>query len=189
MPYRDIICDVETLDTQPSSVVLSVAMVKFNLADEDNYDTLNDPKRYFYAVIDAEEQIRDYARTCSFSTIKFWTEQSKSVTKEVFQTKQQPVEATLIDLAKWVNVDTVKSPNLWGNGATFDNMIMQSLFRDYDIKWPFDYWADKDLRTLKYLAGDPRSVPVDRDMVHHALFDTMYEALVAQHYYQTVMSK
>lgn len=182
---QDVICDIETLDTRPSAAILSIALIKFDLDGEDNYDTINDPERCFYAVIDADDQIANYGRTVSFSTLKFWVDQKPTVTHEVFQKKPQPVEKVLKAISAWLGKSEA---SMWGNGATFDNVLMESLYADYGVKFPFNYWAHMDLRTLKMLAGNPRKVPIDRDHTHHALYDAMYEVLCAQHYYDLIFN-
>lgn len=179
--YKEVIADVETLDTKPSSVVVSIGLVKFNLDEQDSFDTLDDPARSFYAVLDIDHQITHHARTLSGSTIKWWMTQD-SQARALFRGAPVSVPDALKAMIKWVGKT---DSNLWGNGATFDNMILMSLFEDYGMAFPFRYWENLDLRTLKYLAGSPK-VSIPKGVAHNALDDAKHEALCAQHYFQVI---
>jgi hypothetical protein len=184
MSYTDVLADIETLDTRPSAVALSIGLVKFNLDGADNYDTLNQKSRSLYFALDAEDQIQAHARTTSFSTIKFWTEQSKEASV-VFNEEKLPVEQALLAINKWLGKS--EHLRLWGNGATFDNVILTSLYEDYGVPFPFKFWNHADVRTLKLLAGSPKlSIPMG--VKHHALDDAQYEVLCVQEYYRRLTS-
>jgi len=183
--YQEIIVDIETLGTGKDTVVLSIGMVNFNLNDEDNYDTLEEDGRVFYAVLDAQDQIDNYRRTVTFDTMKFWIEQDRNAQRMVFNAKQFPVVDVLEAINRWVGKS---EPNLWGNGATFDNVILRSLFEDYGVPFFTPFWNDMDLRTLKYLSGNSKP-KIPRGIAHNALEDAKYEVLCAQHYARLLRGK
>lgn len=177
--YSEIIGDIETLDTKNSAVVVSIGLVKFNLDEDDNYDTLEDEERSFYAVLDLDEQINTHGRTASAGTVTFWIGQDKQA-QHVFKEKREAVEVVLKAITKWVGRN---NSNLWGNGNVFDNVILRSLYADYDLPFPFRYWEDLDLRTLKYLSGSPK-LNIPKGVAHNALDDAKYEVLCAQEYFR-----
>jgi len=178
--YKEIIVDIETLDTEPSAVVLSIGAVKFNLNEEDNYDTLDDPARCFYSIIDVTAQIRDLRRTVSFDTTAWWIKQNKDA-QGVFLGERPDIETTLHSFTRFCG----RIKNLWGNGSNFDNTILRSLYSDMGMIFPFAYWDDRDIRTLKYLAGDKKP-NIARGTEHHALEDAKYEALCCQEYFRSL---
>ena len=74
----------------------------------------------------------------------------------------------LDDFSAWVRdfspVD-VKDVNIWGNGATFDIVILKAAFERCSITWRFSFWNERCFRTL--LAENPKTVGAE--LAHHAL--------------------
>jgi exodeoxyribonuclease VIII len=63
-----------------------------------------------------------------------------------------------------------KVDGVWGNGATFDNVILGEGFRRINMSQPWPFWADKCYRTIKSLPI-AKSVPLQRTGVHHNALD------------------
>lgn len=169
--------DIETLSTKHNAVILSLGAVKFNLTDEDTLASIA-PERCFYRVFDTITQI-DRGRHIDSDTLKWWLQQAPEAL-EAALSKPQPVHTVLRELSEWLTPGT----NLWGNGNTFDNILLRSLYHDYHMPYPVKYYQDLDLRTLRYAAGvrGKRSDPLE----HHALTDAKQQAVEAQSYYQLI---
>lgn len=102
--------DLETLDTTPTSVIVSIGAVKFGPNGYDKCDT-------FYRVVDIQSCI-DTGLTISASTLSWWMNQSDAA-RFVSHQSSTHIATALIDFGKWL-------PNgvkLWGNGASFDNAL------------------------------------------------------------------
>ena len=70
----------------------------------------------------------------------------------------------------------------WCNGASFDFPILATAYRLVKKPLPWEFWKERDLRTLKGLNPDLR---VERDGVHHnALDDARHQARLVQHILQ-----
>lgn len=177
--YNEIIADIETLGVRQSTVVLSIGLVKFNLDDTDSYDTIHNADRCFYGTLDAESQIKR-GRTVDFSTLQFWSKQDIVSRTAAFLGAQNDVAVSLRNMASWIGNGEYR---MWGNGNTFDNVILRHLFDMYEIPFPIAFWNDMDLRTLKYLSNS-NTPQIDRGTIHHALDDAKYEVLCAQHYWK-----
>ena len=111
--------DIETLDTQPSSVVLSVGAVKFDPfgGQEPFAKTLWRPS--------VDEQLLA-GRTTSESTLEWWSRQEEHIRESTF-TEQGRVDLSVFfkDLNKFlVGVDKV-----WCQGPQFDMVILEDLFK------------------------------------------------------------
>jgi len=66
---------------------------------------------------------------------------------------------------------------LWGNGSTFDNVILSNAYRAIGVKQPWDFWNDRCYRTLKSLYPH---VKLERSGVaHNALDDAKSQAMHA----------
>lgn len=175
--YKECMADIETLGTRPDCVVLSIALVKFDLDGEDTFESiLDDPSRVFYTTLDTAAQSH---RTIQQSTLDWWKQFPQQ--RELIDSarKHHPRDA-LIAVNNWVEND---KPNLWGNGATFDNVIINDLYETFAVNSAFPYYQARDLRTLKQLAGKPK-LPFSNPQPHNALYDAAYEVLCAQEYYR-----
>jgi hypothetical protein len=177
--YTHCMLDIETLNTTPDSVVATIGAVLFNPEDTDTPDTVFAPgSRTFYTRLDIQSQL-DRGRTVSASTLAWWMGQSDQARKDAFQPSQFSVDVML----KVFTGHMYGVEHLWGNGSTFDNVIIEHLLRDYGIEIPWDYRAHRDLRTAKHM-GQPCSPP-DVGTAHNALDDAVYQVLCLQGYWQS----
>lgn len=64
---------------------------------------------------------------------------------------------------------------VWGNGASFDNVILRGAYARNSTPAPWAWWNDRCYRTIKALH---REVPMERLGTHHnALDDAISQAL------------
>lgn len=159
--------DIESLDTAPSSVVISLGAICFST---ESYDLGPD----FHALIDPRDQ-QARGRTLSAATVIWWMRQSEEARKPFFVNPESPEEVLnlFIDFIKGEGVDGV-----WGNGSDFDNVILRSLYDTYEIKCPWSHTKNRCYRTLKNLV---QIDPPPRSGVHHnARDDAEHQAQHAQ---------
>jgi hypothetical protein len=139
--------DLETLDTTPRSVVLSIGGVKFDPNEEGKiFDK-------FHFRIDVDEQFA-LGRTASESTLKWWGDQSKDAINAAFSDDSRVnVDEVLTFLRKWY----VGCGKMWAQGVTFDIPIMEDLYAQANSAHPWNFWDVRDSRTLfGILPSDPR---------------------------------
>lgn len=177
--YTEIMVDIESLATTPRSLILSIGAVKFNLEDDDNYDTLDDTSRCFHMFLNTKEQ-EDLDREISTDTIAWWMRQSAQA-RTIFNREQSSVASVLTAFNKFCREDTC----LWGNGDTFDNVIIRSLYNDVGSELVVPFWLDDNLRTLARRGGDRATrAGIPRGVEHDALEDAKYQVLCAQAYFK-----
>lgn len=91
------------------------------------------------------------------------------------------ISAALIKLNTFIldnnNIDKVQ---VWGNGATFDNVIMRTSYDRENIPCPWHFANDRDVRTIVELGravgiNPRRDIPFEGDM-HNALADAKHQA-------------
>jgi len=158
--------DIETLDTSPQSVVLSVGAVKFNPYDE------TEPYNEIYYKLDLDDQDRLH-RTTSDSTIEWWSKQNEDVRNEAFSEDGRiGVDQFLNELRSWLsNVHTI-----WGHGYGFDLTILEDMYKGSGKSIPWNFWQVKDSRTLFSLCKkDPRKL-LGNENLHNALADAYFQA-------------
>lgn len=186
--FNHVSFDIETLDTTPTSVVLSIGTAKFNLEDDEAYDDIKeDNERCFYAALKTQIQI-DAGRTINIEqegqlgTLQWWMTQSKDAQKVFFENKYE-VEQGLNDLTEFCK----GTKYAWGNGNMFDNVIIRSLYNSMGMVYPYHYTRDMDLRTLKVAAGNPKiSIQTSSNTKHNALDDAVFQAVLCQQFWKAI---
>lgn len=176
--HVDCMLDLETLGTGPDAVVLSMGAVLFNRYGEDNYDTiLNDDTRIFNVVLEVESQLKA-GRSVTFDTIAWWMEQNILAKRAAFAKKgRKPVTRALTEFYDFAG----NAVYLWGNGSSFDNVITESLYRDFNVTMPFEFYNYRDLRTAAELSKNSNP-GIERGIEHDALQDAAYQVLCLQRY-------
>lgn len=164
---KHIMCDLETFDTKPSALVISIGAVRFDPA-------LGTIGEKFYAVLDLQTQ-SDRGRTTSESTKNWWAQQSDDA-RAVLSAPKTDTLVALSDFYDFVYKDGCDG--FWGNGATFDNVIVDSLYQTFGLKRPWSYSADRCYRTVKALhaAAHPyAALPQFAGVKHNALADAKHQ--------------
>lgn len=177
--------DVETLGVNSNSPVASIGAVQFfpELLGT-GYSTIG--KSCQWNITDLQEQF-DVGCVPNYSTIKWWLGQSKEAIAKTFAqthtiTTLQALNMFHTFCAMDDNGKKVDSKNIyiWGNGATFDNIIVRNLCAKFGVTYPAAYANDLDLRTLKWLAKSLPKVEIeDVGTGHNAVDDAMYQSKLA----------
>lgn len=169
--FEHIMLDLETLDTAPTAVVLSIGAVAF-----DPYS--NEIGETFYVESDSAAHQQKNGRTISGATVRWWMQQSEEARK-VFGALPElgtPTNTALRMFTDFVGRNGQDNVKVWGNGADFDNVILGSLFESYGMPRPWSYSKNRCYRTMKNIGIGPRR-PKDREGVHHnALDDAITQA-------------
>lgn len=167
-----VMLDIETLDTAPSAVVLSIGAVAFNPLSGALGST-------FYAnmVGDVDAQQRR-GRTISGQTVRWWVKQDEAA-KRMFQPSYNDAAMStseaLVAFAAFITTRCSPTVKVWGNGADFDNIILGTLYDSWDMFKPWSYGRNRCYRTLKNLGVGPNEL--ERTGVHHnALDDAISQA-------------
>jgi hypothetical protein len=163
----DVMIDIETLGKKPNCPVISIGAVAFDLTT--TYGS-------FYAALDVEEQIDSGKRIADASTIKWWMSQSGAA-KTVFKEDAIDTKTGLEQLALFLS--TFDDVYVWGNGATFDITILESIFDSYKVEIPWKYSHIMDQRTIKRFLG--KGIKIKREGTYHnAIDDAMTQAKFIQ---------
>ena len=185
--YPDVMIDLETLGTESNCQVLSIGAVRFRLDTVDDFDTILDPDRNFYARMDERDQAA-LGRTADEGTMQWWSEQSADA-RSVFDEEREDTKSVL---KRWVKF-CKGAKRIWGNGNMFDNAIMKSLCQDYGVKYPVFYSKDLDVRTLTFLwnsltnwVSKGKRPTIHLGEEHNALDDARRQVLQCQLMYKDI---
>lgn len=170
-----IMLDLETLDTTPTAVVVSIGAVAF----DPESGMLGD--KFYVEMPDDTHAQQNAGRTISGDTVQWWMNQSAQARMLFNDTPVESVIRTstleaLIRFARFVAANGDREVKLWGNGADFDNIILGSLYGDMDMKRPWSYSRNRCYRTMKW-AVPKDAAPFKPYGVHHnALDDAIAQA-------------
>lgn len=160
---RDIMIDLETMGTRPDSAILSIGACTFDQR------SLSIGSR-FYLTISLQSSL-DAGLKVDGGTVMWWLGQSDDARRDVRGGAQEPLASALCKLSAWIEEVSVerKSRCVWGNGASFDPVLLESAYRAAGIEIPWEFWGVRCFRTIKNLW--PNVEPPARKGVHHNALD------------------
>ncbi len=150
---NNVMVDLETMGNGANAAIVSIGAVRFN--EEGITDK-------YYQIVDLQSCI-DSGLVVTGSTIQWWLKQSDQARKEIAQGGVQ-LAAALQDFTKWLGKGVI----LWGNGASFDNVILASAYRAVGHGQPWKFYNDRCYRTVKNQFPE---IKLDRTGTHHNALD------------------
>lgn len=157
--------DIETLGTGNDAKMIALACVLYN--------------RHTGEVV-SESYYRFDARmmpgSVDRSTLAWWAAQDPKVFAEAITGTQHPIEA-LEDFVSGIP----RGIKMWGNGATFDAIIVESALKAFNVRVPWVFWDVRDLRTLLDLAEVTSKMFAFEGDKHNALADARHQTKMALH--------
>lgn len=171
--YRHLMVDLETMGNKSNAPIVSIGAVFFN-------PNTGNTGAEFYTVVSLESSML-LGGVPDAGTIIWWLKQSPEARSAIAIADT----ITLIDALELFsdfiseNSDAGSDVQVWGNGASFDNVILRSSYDRADIECPWKFWNDRDVRTMtelgKAIGINPRyDIPFDGDM-HNALSDARHQ--------------
>ena len=170
MSLEHIMVDLETLSAREDAAILSIGAVRFDLDEL----KVGDANQEFYVVVDGADCQRHGLRV-DFDTVRWWMTQDKAAQAAAFQ-RGESLEFALVMFDTFVT--KVKDSVVWGNGATFDNMILRSAFRACKIPYPVSYRNDLCYRTIRRMfpLTEEEQSPLAPVVAHKSLDDARSQA-------------
>ena len=143
--------DLETLGTGSNSVVVSVGLVAFNISTGEILAELD-------IGLNLNQQIKT-GGVIDGDTLEFHFAQAPDSIQKMAQRKVLDVKEGLELISNFIKANNITT--LWGNGATFDNVILRNLYARHLKVFPLGFWTDRDLRTAVDIYNiDTRTVPL-----------------------------
>lgn len=136
----------------------------------------------FYAEID-QSSYQTHQFVADESTMKWWADRGG------FQPTQElePVGVALARFAVWVDQQWCEDTTIWCNSPQFDIQKVRWHFEVLSIGCPWDFWDERDVRTMKHLSRDLNlSCKTKLDNPHNALRDAINQRDMVSSIYQTL---
>jgi hypothetical protein len=166
----DFMLDLETWGTDPGSAIASIGGC-----------VVGDPESVFYQVVDLQSCL-DFGLKVSGGTIAFWLNQSEEARQALLIPGRVKINEALFNLTQWLewvaNANGVlkwkNEVGVWGNGANFDPVLLESAYRACRLPVPWDFFQVRCYRTMKALT--PHLKMIAPAIKHHALQDALAQA-------------
>lgn len=160
-----IMLDLETLSTHNDAFIISIGAVRFNKKGIH--------ESFLYAV-----ELSDTTKFhVSPMTVGWWLGQVKDA-KSALSRNVRPLVVVLENFRTFITIKDFSRSNdsnnllqikgMWGNGSTFDNVILRNAYRIEGITCPWHFRYDRCYRTLKYALP---AEPFERIGTHHNPLD------------------
>jgi len=156
-----VMLDLETMGNRSYSAIVSIGAVVFDASG---------PKETFYRNISLESCLK-YKLQVDGSTIMWWMDQSDKAREAL---KKNPIHIfrALEEFTAFFKKN--KGKFIWGNGSTFDNVILANAYSVTGQTRPWRYSNDRCFRTTR--ASYPRINKENNGDLHNALSDAIWQA-------------
>jgi len=182
-----VMIDIETLGTQPGSVILSIGACYFGLPEG------TPEASTFYTNISIDSCLK-HGLTVMGDTIYWWLKQPKEAQEALFDPRPLGLAEALSAFRRWLPQDSAKF-YVWSYGSDFDLTLLAVAYSRLGQMPPWRYKHVRDARTIYWLApGHEQAVPQERpgesqSVKHHALNDAVRQALRVQAAYRLLFKE
>ncbi|YBC54363.1 3'-5' exonuclease [Morganella morganii] len=165
--------DLETMGNKPDSAIVAIAAVPFDMVSGVTDDAL------FYEVVDLRSSA-GLGGSIDADTVLWWLGKSDNARGEIINSEKAiELPDALLGLSSFVSEFCGEQVQVWGNGSSFDNVILRSAYENCGITPFWKYWNDRDVRTIVELgrnAGiDPKKDFPFVGEAHNALDDALHQ--------------
>lgn len=179
MANQHIMIDLETLGTSNDALIWGLGAVVFN-PDGHYPDILAGDYlgERFYVNIDIKSSL-EYKGVIDADTLTWWLDPQRNAAREQLLVNPIDVGSALETFSMWLDHQAyrIEQPDdivMWGNGATFDNVILRRAYERLGLEVPWKFYNDRCYRTIKSLAPDIKLERVGT--YHNAVDDAVSQA-------------
>ena len=180
---NNIMLDLETMGKGSNAAIVSIGAVFFNPLTGELGDQ-------FYKRIWLESAAK-YGELDA-STVVWWLGQSDEARAEISHNDSVGLNEAIRGFSEFIFNNTKGSftdTRVWGNGCTFDNVIIANAYKQLKLQKPWSYSGDMDVRTIvelgrKLINFDPKKDMPFEGEKHNALADAIHQAKYVSAIYQ-----
>ena len=185
--YVHVMVDLETMGKKHNAPIVAIGAVVFDPATGSIGES-------FYKVVCLESSV-NWGAVIDPSTVIWWLKQSSEARSAIVNDDAIPLLDALLQFREFISDNVAggsKKAQVWGNGASFDNSILRSSYDCIAEDYPWEYWNDRDVRTMVELGQaigfDPKTtIPFEGDR-HNALADAIHQARYVSAIWQRIIS-
>lgn len=168
-----LMLDLETGGTQPGCAIFAIGACAFNPY------RFEEPKHTFYKEIN-HTSCMEIGLRFERDTMAWW--------KGLAPNGDTHIQTACQELIHWLHGLPQKLHEHisahWANSPSFDYTILKHVLNVYHYTWPYPYWQERDVRTLKFLAFPNGDTHLNN--THNALNDAINQSKLVQQAYLTL---
>lgn len=185
---KHVMLDLETMGKGPRAAIVTIGAVFFNPMTGE-----------LGAEFEANIDLNDSARFGEMDpdTVLWWLGQSDDARAALKPSgKHRKLNDALWGLYEWMlngSEGNDGNLNVWGNGTSFDNVILRNACQQTREPHAWSYWNDRDVRTVVDMGRDLLGFDPKKDMpfegvAHRALDDAKHQARYVSAIYQRLQA-
>ncbi|HBW1982413.1 TPA: 3'-5' exoribonuclease [Klebsiella quasipneumoniae] len=185
--YVHVMVDLETMGKKHNAPIVAIGAVVFDPATGSIGES-------FYKVVCLESSV-NWGAVIDPSTVIWWLKQSSVARSEIVNDDAIPLLDALLQFREFVSDNVAggsKKAQVWGNGASFDNSILRSSYDCIAEDYPWEYWNDRDVRTMvelgQAISFDPKTAIPFEGSRHNALADAIHQARYVSAIWQRIIA-
>jgi exodeoxyribonuclease VIII len=185
--YVHVMVDLETMGKKNNAPIVAIGAVVFDPATGSIGES-------FYKVVCLESSV-NWGAVIDPSTVIWWLKQSSEARSASVNDDAIPLQDALLQFREFVSDNVAggsKKAQVWGNGASFDNSILRSSYDCIAEDYPWEYWNDRDVRTMvelgQAISFDPKTTIPFEGSRHNALADAIHQARYVSAIWQRIIA-
>ena len=185
--YVHVMVDLETMGKKYNAPIVAIGAVVFDPATGSIGES-------FYKVVCLESSV-NWGAVIDPSTVIWWLKQSSEARSAIVNDDAIPLQDALLQFREFVSDNVAggsKKAQVWGNGASFDNSILRSSYDCIAEDYPWEYWNDRDVRTMvelgQAISFDPKTTIPFEGSRHNALADAIHQARYVSAIWQRIIA-
>lgn len=185
--YVHVMVDLETMGKKHNAPIVAIGAVVFDPATGSIGES-------FYKVVCLESSV-NWGAVIDPSTVIWWLKQSSEARSAIVNDDAIPLQDALLQFREFVSDNVAggsKKAQVWGNGASFDNSILRSSYDCIAEDYPWEYWNDRDVRTMvelgQAISFDPKTTIPFEGSRHNALADAIHQAHYVSAIWQRIIA-
>lgn len=185
--YVHVMVDLETMGKKNNAPIVAIGAVVFDPATGSIGES-------FYKVVCLESSV-NWGAVIDPSTVIWWLKQSSEARSAIVNDDAIPLQDALLQFREFVSDNVAggsKMAQVWGNGASFDNSILRSSYDCIAEDYPWEYWNDRDVRTMvelgQAISFDPKTTIPFEGSRHNALADAIHQARYVSAIWQRIIA-
>lgn len=152
----NVMVDLETFGVGRKAMPISIGAVKF--------DAIGVLERFHVGITPESAQRAGFRMDAS--TMLWWLDPERAPAWAAWgELEKFSITEALDGFAMWFGPEQLR---LWGNGATFDNVILRDAYNLCGFEFPTAWWNDRCYRTVKSLCPH---IEMERVGTHHSAVD------------------
>lgn len=157
-PLVHVMTDLETWGNGNKALPVSLGAVAFNETEI---------LREFHVGIDpVSGQL--FKLEIDADTIMWWFDPERDeARREWLKLEKVDLASALVGFSAWLAGGPPVAA-IWGNGSTFDNVILRSAYEATGLEYPVRFWQDQCYRSIKNRTPD---IKIERTGTHHNALD------------------